>query len=1015
MAMKVNKSKASSKKWGDVDKSALGKRLSEAYASGEASKAVIREVYAFVPEDAFGKDDDGNPTFAYSKAWGPHHEVSGDEVILNRDGLGAAAAALGGARSEPGLSAEEQKKARTHLRRHYRAIDEDEPDSLKESLRRVERGRALEELVKGSLDYTMHAIRSAFEKQFKTPEGLDYWIAEIFSEHVIVSEWRYNGQTKLKPDEYWLVTYTKDGDSYTFAALDDWEIVELAYQAQTMDEAKQPQAKKNGRRRRFEERMEAARVTLEEDEQEGGPRRIRVEGAMTVGVVNDNGRRYPRPVVVEALNELRQHLHESAGQGRALQMLGEAEHPSGKPSRRPNLLETVVKWNEVTLNGDRVDLEGHVIETSKGRDILALIDGGVETGVSMRGYGDSDFVKEGGRTVEEVKELHFTGFDLVLEPAFVNTVFAESREQEDEEMDPEKLKELIEAHPELFEGMLTKKMEEMKADDLKALEERARKALGLDDKEELGPALEEAAAARKELAERKRKDAVEAAITEATKELPYGKDLNAAFVEELRDAAAEIAPDKVKALAENLRKRYDWLVSKAKLAGLGWRGDGVQVLGPVLESETGVPEFAKASFQFTEALVRAGEARHRDYRKADLSRNEMFAKLYLERFDKVYAGYLKQESRLLEEAETTVDLNLPYSVSRAVVAEAIPELIATSVFDVGVTDQSPVRIYFETFAGETGYTATVTDEAVTADLGVWVSLANKRVTPGTVVVTSSPAGTTYVEGTDYVIDYELGRLMALSGGDISDDQALLVDYQYTAIRKGEMAPIERGEMQLTFQLLDCQADRLAQQISSEAVVFGRSQIGWDATARTLVSLINQIRRKIDQGLLYKALAAALRVSNNSGGTWDSSLATDAGYEAMVRALGAARVKVSGPGRYYRPSGIVASETVSDLAANWKGFTQAGSRPDASLRENGYIGSLKGLPWFKSTEFSDGYILVVDRGVVIHRVHTPMRLDGPHKSRDASTGKLIAAEEWFAEEYNGSLAPVPEKAAYVVVT
>jgi hypothetical protein len=230
-----------------------------------------------------------------------------------------------------------------------------------------------------------------------------------------------------------------------------------------------------------------------------------------------------------------------------------------------------------------------------------------------------------------------------------------------------------------------------------------------------------------------------------------------------------------------------------------------------------------------------------------------------------------------------------------------------------------------------------------------------------------------------------------------------------------MATIERGELQLTFQLLDCQADRLAQQISSETVVFGRSQLGWDATTRTLTSLIGQIRRKIDQGLMYKALAAALRVANNSGGTWDSAVATDASYETMVRAVGQARTKVSGAGRYYRPSAILASETIADLMANWKGFTQAGSRPDASLNANGYAGSLKGLPAFKSTEFGDGYILVVDRTVVIHRVYQPMRLDGPHKSRDASTGKLIAAEEWYAEEFNGSLTPVPEKAAYVVVT
>jgi hypothetical protein len=84
----------------------------------------------------------------------------------------------------------------------------------------------------------------------------------------------------------------------------------------------------------------------------------------------------------------------------------------------------------------------------------------------------------------------------------------------------------------------------------------------------------------------------------------------------------------------------------------------------------------------------------------------------------------------------------------------------------------------ETYSAGSG---TVTDESVTADLGAIVELAQRNLTAGSVVVTSDPAGTTYVEGTDYEVNYALGLLKVLSGGAISDAANLLVDYAHGAI------------------------------------------------------------------------------------------------------------------------------------------------------------------------------------------------------------------------------------------
>jgi len=54
-------------------------------------------------------------------------------VILNRNGLHAAAAALAGARTEegPNLTPEQKRKAARHLIRHYRDLEEEPPESLR--------------------------------------------------------------------------------------------------------------------------------------------------------------------------------------------------------------------------------------------------------------------------------------------------------------------------------------------------------------------------------------------------------------------------------------------------------------------------------------------------------------------------------------------------------------------------------------------------------------------------------------------------------------------------------------------------------------------------------------------------------------------------------------------------------------------------------------------------------------------------------------------------------------------
>jgi hypothetical protein len=1009
------------------------------------------------------------------ETWKLPHHVSGDRphdrlgVDWERLPLAAGAAASGQFRGQAlDATAAERKRAARHLLAHYRKAKKDPPKSLLAFLglkeramarRKIGKGKPLTELVKGSKEYTLNQIAKAFRAVFSSTDDWFPYIVETFEDYLIVHD---NG---LSSDEYYRVSYERKDGEYVFASRNDWEIVELTYQPQTMSERRRgsDNLRTRNQTKRFEERIDQ-RIELLESEDEEGPRRVRAVG-ITADVVNANDRRYPKAVLQQALQELRGHLHESAGQGRLKQLLGEAEHPSDKPTQRPNLLETVIVWEQADLPGDQVILEGRLLETSKGKDVQALIAGGVQVGVSQRAWGESRIVREGGKSVEEVTELHITGYDLVLDPSDPNGGIDEILERKEYKMDPEEILRMLRESGEfdkLREGLRREIVEAMRAEDRDRQMKALREALGLgpgddlmeamfrlarehtavaedsDDEEQTDPLveslrevlglgegddLEEAIRTRegrrRELEEAARTREIESFIEQETAGLKYPDRLQERLVEAVK-AAGPKTVEEAKGVLQAKREEYDALMAELELMAKGYRG--IQVKGPVLERELGVPEFARGAHEITESLARSGDAvpRKWDRQLHEMTAGERFAKHLLERFDRANKAELLRESQVMVEAEQTSDLSLPYSVSRAVIAEVVPNLVAASIFDVGVTEQSEFRLYFESYAGETGASAAVSKEQVTiAALGTWYGLANKRVQVGTVVVTDNAEAVTYTEGTDYAVDYANGKVLAISGGGISASDVVKVSYTYDAIRKGEMQAIERGKVGLSFVLVTAVADRLATQISDEAIKFSRSQIGWDATGRTLAALIRQIREKIDQGMMYLGLGKALSVANNVGGTWSATPAGgdtyDENLDKLFRYIGAAKVLVAN--RYYEPNFILTSITNGDLMSNSKQFTAAGKRPDADLNAAGYVGRAKGLPIFSSPLFTDGWILVGNRELVMYRVYEAMVLKGPFPSYDVSggTSKIVAADQYYAEEYNVTEAPVAEKGAVVKLT
>ncbi|GAW29185.1 hypothetical protein, partial [Carboxydocella sp. ULO1] len=119
----------SNKPWGDVDKTAIRNILVQGLEEGaEGVREAIREVYAVIRGESL--ED------APSQNWVmPHHEVRDDgQIVINRNGLIAAAAALAGARAEPSLTPQQKRQAAKHLARHYRELEMELPESLKEAV-----------------------------------------------------------------------------------------------------------------------------------------------------------------------------------------------------------------------------------------------------------------------------------------------------------------------------------------------------------------------------------------------------------------------------------------------------------------------------------------------------------------------------------------------------------------------------------------------------------------------------------------------------------------------------------------------------------------------------------------------------------------------------------------------------------------------------------------------------------------------------------------------------------------
>lgn len=127
------------------------------------------------------------------------------------------------------------------------------------------------------------------------------------------------------------------------------------------------------------------------------------------------------------------------------------------------------------------------------------------------------------------------------------------------------------------------------------------------------------------------------------------------------------------------------------------------------------------------------------------------------------------------------------SKMRGSYGSAITTVMLAEPSDFSMTLQKidKTNLMYQFLGSEATYSqsaGSVVDEAVTAVLDGWVKLAGEKISA--VVVTNSAASTTYVLGTDYELNTDIGMIRAIPGGAITDAQALKVDYTKAAIADG---------------------------------------------------------------------------------------------------------------------------------------------------------------------------------------------------------------------------------------
>lgn len=752
---------------------------------------------------------------------------------------------------------------------------------------------------------------------------------------------------------------------------------------------------------------------LDEGKKRDPNRPLRVRGkGQQAGIITENENFYSAAVLKEGFDEALPRI-----KGRQCLMEVEHPTDKGHPYYG-SLLNTAGIVKEAHFENDTGAVmldEMHILPTSQGKDLAVLVEAGVPVGISQRGRGVIRRERRQGRKVNVVQKLIIDSWDFVIRPSVKDarvTGILESMRERRRTMKKQGISnELMEAfreqYPSLesvsdadliqiiieaqkgapglleaqtkdeFKKLLDEKKDmidtlleigrESETDRLRAMQETAQAVAAKEAAEKIAEEAKELAEQKVTEADAKVKEA-EQKLTELqeaqrvaeaqdygrkkVEETTYGRRHKDLLVESIKEAKTK---EEIDTVLENRSKLIDASLAQDALRQAGWTGSPVRSQDAIITLAESLPPVQQGAAILNEAYRDAMGLPSRDLSKTRQGRLTM--KL-LEMYDRQNAYQLAREAKemltLIKEDQTTAQIALPYTVSRMIIEQALPETVMLGLADVAPAESADVRVPVETYAEETS--GLVTGSSSDIEIGECepIKLARLTVTLETLSV-------------------EAKRL----GAKICDEAMVFSASQLP-------------NYNLQARLLSNIVKDIQRYINAKLIALARAA----ATAQA----------NNDGG--------PFALSGGPG-----ALARGLWLNGFIRCIGYAKVFVINRYYDENPVSVLMSYTNADELGNADQFTAAGKVPVSDLDAFGYVGRVKGRPVFQTTELADDIALVGDFKCVKHRILKAMEIRGPFPIYDTTTVELVAGEQWYAQTYTGEKVFTAErgKLAYVSIT
>jgi len=180
---------------------------------------------------------------------------------------------------------------------------------------------------------------------------------------------------------------------------------------------------------------------------------------------NNNGRIYPKALLEREITKLCESM-----KGRRL--MGELDHPQHDSVKLSNVSHLITKLD---VKGNDIIGEAEILDTPMGKVAKALIEGGVQVGISSRGMGTLSEGQDGKRYVNE--DFRLITWDLVADPSTRGAfpALSESRQSRQSLLVEEIMNEVLPrvTKEKVFATLLTESLNEAKMK--KAKKKKAKK------------------------------------------------------------------------------------------------------------------------------------------------------------------------------------------------------------------------------------------------------------------------------------------------------------------------------------------------------------------------------------------------------------------------------------------------------------------------------------------------------------------------------------------------------------